>query len=84
MSLEKGLNQFWIDASIRPLQPFERLRQINPSTRCRLLEQSQGSDNRESALRGGMPSSPIVHEYGRGADLTRKRDRFELAGVHVE
>jgi hypothetical protein len=84
MSLEKGLNQLWIDASIRPLQTFESLRQGNPATRRRLLEQSQGSDHREPTLRGRMPSGAIVHEHGRGADFTRKTNRFELAGVNIE
>lgn len=84
MSLDKCLNQSWIDAGVRPLQPFERQREVNQSTRRGLLEQPQGSDYRESALCGGMPSGAIVHEHDSGTDLKRKTDRFELARVHIE
>jgi hypothetical protein len=84
MPPDNSLNQLWIDSSIRSPQPFESLRQVNPAARSSLLEQTQRSDHRQPALRGGTASCAIIHQHGSGMDLKRETDRFELPNIDIK
>ncbi len=60
------------------------LRQFKKPARCGLFKQANRSNHGKSTGNGGVAACTVVHQNGRGFDLLREANGFQLACVDVQ
>lgn len=78
-----GANQTGVNARMRLAEAFHRPWQFDKSSRRRLFQHTNRTNNGKPATDRGIAPGSVVHQYGIRVDFLRQADGLQFSGVHV-